>query len=824
MVSVYKITLDTQKSAYQAILDGCRRGDTGTRKVEIQLTHSGKPLRPPEGCIVTMWVTLPSGNVSYSTCTVEDGVISHLFRTTELAEEGDALCEVRVTDKNGSVLTSPRFKVRVADTLQDDEAIESTNEYSALTQAIAGLEEKGEAAEEAAERADSAAASADAAAQEADAAASGAMTAAAFANAAALEVRGQVANKPSAYVLLWSDNTMVDYREENEPVLRELCGLENGKYHVVLRDGNHEYPLLRREYTAADGYFYYFGGENRELYTAGEYVIGYKPAFSSLDAAEYTVTRRSTVNGLELVEYDFRPPSTDLVKMCMDEHTEDTDIHVTAAEKAKWNAGTGGASYGEATASASGLMSKADKIKLDGIEEGADSVSFESARTNGTKVGELTINGTPTTLWAPMNTHYLSSTVVGSSASAQSNGAAANGNVHWNHVEDTVVRSSHKLVGSGAAKVTADSSGNITVHATDTTYGNATASAAGLMSGTDKAKLDSVGKAYVLLWSDNTQVDYREENEPVLQELCSLQNGKYHVVLRKGNHEYPLLRREYTAAKGYFYYFGGELSENYTAGEYVIGYKPGNSLEAAVYTVTGNSTVNGLELAENDFRPPTTDLVKMCMDEHTGDTDIHITAAERAAWNAGTGGGASYEEATTTVSGLMSKEDKAKLDGVATGANKYVHPTHTAKTSGLYKVTVDSTGHVSNAAAVTKGDITALGIPGQDTTYGNATASAAGMMSAEDKAKLDQYPFDYFRPVEVVGADYVDGNNVWTDVAVDDMYFQERDGFLQFYLGKGIKMSECTPGGMLNPRKGIKLELDMEAIIAAFPDAAEVSY
>lgn len=152
MVSVYKITLDTQKSAYQAILDGCRRGDTGTRKVEIQLTHSGKPLRPPEGCIVTMWVTLPSGHVSYSTCGVESGVISHLFRTTELAEEGDALCEVRVTDENGSVLTSPRFKVRVDDTLQDDEALESTNEYSALTEAMAGLEEKKEAAQAAAGR------------------------------------------------------------------------------------------------------------------------------------------------------------------------------------------------------------------------------------------------------------------------------------------------------------------------------------------------------------------------------------------------------------------------------------------------------------------------------------------------------------------------------------------------------------------------------------------------------------------------------------------------------------------------------------------------
>lgn len=81
--------------------------------------------------------------------------------------------------------------------------------------------------------------------------------------------------------------------------------------------------------------------------------------------------------------------------------------------------------------------------------------------------------------------------------------------------------------------------------------------------------------------------------------------------------------------------------------------------------------------------------------------------------------------------------EKTKLEGVAEGANKYVHPSYTAKTSGLYKVTVDATGHVSAAAAVTKDDITALGIPGQDTTYPEATTTKAGLMSAADKSKLD---------------------------------------------------------------------------------------
>ena len=96
-----------------------------------------------------------------------------------------------------------------------------------------------------------------------------------------------------------------------------------------------------------------------------------------------------------------------------------------------------------------------------------------------------------------------------------------------------------------------------------------------------------------------------------------------------------------------------------------------------------------------------------------------------------------YSAATTSAEGLMSAADKTKLDGVTAGANKYTHPRYTARASGLYKVTVDGTGHVSAATAATKSDITALGIPESDTTYSAATTSAEGLMSAADKTKLD---------------------------------------------------------------------------------------
>lgn len=57
---------------------------------------------------------------------------------------------------------------------------------------------------------------------------------------------------------------------------------------------------------------------------------------------------------------------------------------------------------------------------------------------------------------------------------------------------------------------------------------------------------------------------------------------------------------------------------------------------------------------------------------------------------------------------------KSYFDGLY---NKYVHPAYPENAKGLYKIASDTTGHVSEATAVTKADITALGIPEQDTVY-----------------------------------------------------------------------------------------------------------
>lgn len=87
-----------------------------------------------------------------------------------------------------------------------------------------------------------------------------------------------------------------------------------------------------------------------------------------------------------------------------------------------------------------------------------------------------------------------------------------------------------------------------------------------------------------------------------------------------------------------------------------------------------------------------------------------------------------------TVAGSGNAVTTASISGdtltLTKGAtyNNYVHPAGSApsKSSGFYKFSTDSTSHVASVTAVTKADITALGIPAQNTntTYTFANGSA----------------------------------------------------------------------------------------------------
>lgn len=65
------------------------------------------------------------------------------------------------------------------------------------------------------------------------------------------------------------------------------------------------------------------------------------------------------------------------------------------------------------------------------------------------------------------DTHYTAHLKVGASSTAQTDGAATNGNVYLNLTENGIVRDYHNIKGTGATTVTSDANGVITVYSTD---------------------------------------------------------------------------------------------------------------------------------------------------------------------------------------------------------------------------------------------------------------------------------------------------------------------------------------------------------------------
>ncbi|SHK93048.1 hypothetical protein [Desulforamulus aeronauticus] len=110
--------------------------------------------------------------------------------------------------------------------------------------------------------------------------------------------------------------------------------------------------------------------------------------------------------------------------------------------------------------------------------------------------------------------------------------------------------------------------------------------------------------------------------------------------------------------------------------------------------------------------------------EHIADSAKHITGAERTAWQ----NKAEKTTATTAADGLMAKADKAKLDGIAAGANNYTHPTG------------DGNLHVAATGTTNNGKVLKAGATAGSISWGTLTATdvgAAPASHAHTKAEIE---------------------------------------------------------------------------------------
>lgn len=363
-----------------------------------------------------------------------------------------------------------------------------------------------------------------------------------------------------------------------------------------------------------------------------------------------------------------------------------TTLTITLTGK-RWNANTRAweaiskpLSVNSVTQSVAGLMSAADKVKLDGLN--INNVSNISFSSNAAKV-TATIskdNGNTADTSTTVNLPVASSTSAGS--------MSATDKIELDRISTAnfalgAVTPTASTVGIAASKTTissgASAANNITLPA-------ATQSVAGVMTAADKVKLDVTLPN--LIDSNKTNID------------------------------------------------------NYTVNGFKISTNP--VLDGADIKITGYTkpSTTGALAAADSVNGALGKLEKKLDDEVTNRTNAvsnltNTVNSNKSTIDNYTINGAKIStnpKITVTVGGSGNAVTTASFSGtvltLTKGAtyNNYSHPAGSgaSKSTGLYKFSTDSTSHISGVTAVTKSDITALGIPSSNTNTTYSFSSGNG--------------------------------------------------------------------------------------------------
>lgn len=363
-----------------------------------------------------------------------------------------------------------------------------------------------------------------------------------------------------------------------------------------------------------------------------------------------------------------------------------TTLTITLTGK-RWNASTRAweviskpLSVNSATQSIAGLMSAADKVKLDGLNiNNVSNISFSSdiAKVTATISKD---NGNAADTSTTVSLPVASSTSAGS--------MSATDKIELDRISTAnfalgAVTPAASTVGIAASKTTistgASATNNITLPA-------ATQSVAGVMTAADKVKLDVT--------------------------LPNLIDGNKTNI------------------------------DNYTVNGFKISTNP--VLDGADIKITGYTkpSTTGALAAADSVNGALGKLEKKLDDEVTNRTNAvsnltNTVNSNKSTIDNYTINGAKIStnpKITVTVGGSGNAVTTASFSGTVLTLtkgvtyNNYSHPAGSgaSKSTGLYKFSTDSTSHISGVTAVTKSDITALGIPSSDTNTTYTFASGTG--------------------------------------------------------------------------------------------------
>lgn len=387
--------------------------------------------------------------------------------------------------------------------------------------------------------------------------------------------------------------------------------------------------------------------------------------------------------------------------------------------------------YTVATTSKDGLMSKTDKSKLDGIAENANNyvhpsthaasmITQDSTHRFVTDVEKSTWNGKASTAVVTTEANGLMSSDMLTKLNSLNNYTLPTASSTLGGVKTTSTVTSN--TGYTASPII---DGVVYYKDTNTTYGNASTTTNGLMTKEMVTKLNGIETGAQV----NTVTGVKGSSE------STYRTGQINIT--KTNIGLGNVENKTSAT------IRGELtSSNVTT---ALGYTPLNSNVKGSANGVAELDENGLVVA-SQLPSYVDDVIEGYLSggkfykeaahttEITGEAGkiyVDLSNNKTYRWSGTAFAEISASLALGETSSTAYRGDRGKV------AYDHANAKGSAFTNGLYKITTNAQGHVTSATAVAKSDITALGIPGSDTTYAVATTSANGLMSSAMVTKLN---------------------------------------------------------------------------------------
>lgn len=134
---VLKINLDCLRKDSQAIINA-KVGEANGRKVVFTLYEGRTAFFVPAEATAILRAQKPDGTILYNHCVIDDGKVEYTITSQTVAVAGVYACELQISS-GGRIIYSPYVTLNVMANLYSDAEVESSNEFSALDEALKKL-------------------------------------------------------------------------------------------------------------------------------------------------------------------------------------------------------------------------------------------------------------------------------------------------------------------------------------------------------------------------------------------------------------------------------------------------------------------------------------------------------------------------------------------------------------------------------------------------------------------------------------------------------------------------------------------------------------